>query len=99
MNELLESFIKHLSDERNYSEHTVKAYRGDLENFRDFLLKEAKRIEDADIATINAYISTLYGKNSPASVERKVSAIRSFFSFLVRKGLVAQNPGETGSHP
>ena len=92
MNELLKSFIKHLSDERNYSEHTVKAYRGDLENFRDFLLKEEKKIEDVDVATINTYISTLYGKNSPASVERKVSSIRSFFSFLVRKKLVAQNP-------
>ena len=94
MNELLESFIKHLSDERNYSEHTVKAYRGDLENFRDFLLKEEKKIEDADIATINAYVSTLYGKNSPSSVERKVSAIRSFFSYLVRKGLATQNPAK-----
>ena len=94
MNELLESFIKHLSDERNYSEHTVKAYRGDLENFRNFLLKEEKKIEDADIATINAYVSTLYGKNSPSSVERKVSAIRSFFSYLVRKGLATQNPAK-----
>ena len=94
MNELLESFIKHLSDERNYSEHTVKAYRGDLENFRDFLLKEEKKIENADVATINAYVSTLYGKNSPSSVERKVSAIRSFFSYLVRKGLAAQNPAK-----
>lgn len=94
MNELLESFIKHLSDERNYSEHTVKAYRGDLENFRDFLLKEEKKIEDADVASINAYVSTLYGKNSPASVERKISAVRSFFSYLVRKGIVAQNPAK-----
>lgn len=94
MNALLESFIKHLSDERNYSEHTVKAYRGDLENFRDFLLKEEKKVEDTNAATINAYVSTLYGKNSPASVERKVSAIRSFFSYLVRKGLVAQNPAK-----
>lgn len=94
MNGLLESFIKHLSDERNYSEHTVKAYRGDLENFRDFLLKEEKKIEDVDVATINAYVSTLYGKNSPSSVERKVSSIRSFFSYLVRKGLAAQNPAK-----
>ena len=94
MNEPLESFIKHLSDERNYSEHTVKAYRGDLENFRDFLLKEEKKIEDSDIATINAYVSTLYGKNSPSSVERKVSSIRSFFSYLVKKGLATQNPAK-----
>lgn len=94
MNELLESFIKHLSDERNYSEHTVKAYRGDLENFRDFLLKEEKKIENADVCTINTYVSTLYGKNSPSSVERKVSAIRSFFSYLVRKGLAVQNPAK-----
>lgn len=94
MNGLLESFIRHLSDERNYSEHTVKAYRGDLENFRDFLLKEEKKIEDVDVATINAYVSTLYGKNSPSSVERKVSAIRSFFSYLVRKGLATQNPAK-----
>lgn len=94
MNELLESFIKHLSDERNYSEHTTKAYRGDIENFRDFLSKEGKKIEDADIAAINAYVSTLYGKNSPSSVERKVSAIRSFFSYLVRKGLATQNPAK-----
>ena len=94
MNGLLESFIKHLSDERNYSEHTVKAYRGDLENFRDFFLKEEKKIENADIATINAYVSTLYGKNSPASVERKISAVRSFFSYLVKKDIVAQNPAK-----
>lgn len=94
MNELIESFIRHLSDERNYSEHTVKAYRGDLENFRDFLVKEGKKIKGTDISTINAYVSTLYGKNSPSSVERKVSAIRSFFSYLVRKGLVAQNPAK-----
>ncbi len=94
MNELLESFIKHLSDERNYSEHTVKAYRGDLENFRDFLVKEGRKIEAVDISTINAYVSALYGKNSPSSVERKVSAIRSFFSHLVRKGLAAQNPAK-----
>ena len=94
MNGLLESFIRHLSDERNYSEHTVKAYRGDLENFRDFLLKEGKKIEDANAATINAYVSALYGKNSPSSVERKVSAIRSFFSYLVRRGLAARNPAK-----
>ena len=94
MNELLESFIKHLSDERNYSEHTVKAYRGDLENFHNFLLKEEKKVEDADVATINAYVSNLYGKNSPASVERKISAVRSFFSYLVRKDIVAQNPAK-----
>lgn len=94
MNQLLESFIRHLSDERNCSEHTVRAYGGDLENFRDFLVKEGKKIEDTDISTINAYVSTLYGKNSPSSVERKVSAIRSFFSYLVRKGLAAQNPAK-----
>ncbi len=94
MNELAENFIKHLSDERNYSEHTVKAYRGDLENFRDFLLKEEKKIEDTDIATINAYVLALYGKNSPSSIERKMSAIRSFFSYLVKKGLATHNPAK-----
>ncbi len=94
MNQLFESFIEHLSDERNYSEHTVKAYRGDLENFRDFLLKEGKKIEEVNVSTINAYVSTLYGKNSPASVERKISTIRSFFSFLVRIDFLTQNPAK-----
>ena len=94
MNELLESFIKHLSGERNYSEHTVKAYRGDLSDFHDFLQKEETKIENADASTVNRYVSTLYGKNSPASVERKVSAIRSFFSYLVRKNLLTQNPAK-----
>ncbi len=99
MNELLESFIKHLSNERNYSKHTVKAYRSDLESFRDFLTKREKRVEDTDVATINDFISTLYGKNSAASVERKISAIRSFFSFLVRKNLMAQNPAKLVRSP
>ncbi|MCY4262932.1 MAG: tyrosine recombinase XerC [Candidatus Dadabacteria bacterium] len=94
MNKLLESFIKHLSEERNCSKHTVKAYRSDLENFRNFLLKQEKKIENTDTETINAYVSTLYRRNSPASVERKISAVRSFFSYLVRKGLVAQNPAK-----
>ena len=94
MDRLLESFIKHISGERNYSAHTVKAYRGDLSDFRDFLRKEETKIEDADTATVNRYVSALYGKNSPASVERKVSAIRSFFSYLVRKNLLTQNPAK-----
>ncbi len=94
MNKLLESFINHLSVERNYSEHTVKAYRGDLENFCLFLANKEKTFEKTDIKTINAYVASLYRKNSPTSVERKVSAIRSFFSYLVKKGFLVQNPAK-----
>ncbi len=99
MNKLLESFINHLSVERNYSEHTVKAYRGDLEDFRDFLVKKEKTFNLTDVKTMNAYVSSLYRKNSPASVERKVSAIRSFFSYLVRKDILTVNPAKSVRTP
>lgn len=94
MNELLDSFIKHLSGERNYSEHTVKAYRGDLSDFQGFLHREKIKVEDTDASAVNRYISTLYGKNSPASVERKISAVRSFFSYLMRKKIMSSNPAK-----
>lgn len=94
MNDLLDNFIKHLSGERNYSKHTIKAYRGDLSDFRDFLHKEKIKVEDTDSGAINRYVSALYGKNSPASVERKISAVRSFFSYLLRKKIMSSNPAK-----
>lgn len=91
----IESFLDYLRLERNYSDHTVIGYRGDLEQFRDFFLQEDDMLEwevvDADI--VRRWVVRLMDEGcKPSSVNRKLSALRSFYKFLLRKEVVKTNP-------
>ncbi|HEX7320523.1 MAG TPA: site-specific tyrosine recombinase/integron integrase [bacterium] len=87
-------FIEYLQKEKNFSPHTLRSYRKDLEQFFDFLSDRAAAIVDS--AAILAYISFLmkYGLDA-RSVARKLSALKSFFKVLRRLGRADRNPAET----
>jgi integrase/recombinase XerC len=90
-------FKDFLSTERNYSEHTVRAYMTDLLKFSGFLKEKEILNDGADIScvdevSIRAYVGWLYGKkNSRKSISRKLASIRTFFEFLMREGVVRKN--------
>ncbi|MGI9533484.1 MAG: site-specific tyrosine recombinase/integron integrase [Thermodesulfobacteriota bacterium] len=92
MNKLLIDFEKFLKYERNYSIHTIRAYLNDLGEFYSFL--ESREMELANVRStdLNLYLLSLYNKNSKSTVSRKLTTLRSFFTFLVRKGIVEINP-------
>ena len=94
MNRHIIDFERFLKYERNYSSHTVRAYMNDLTEFEDFLDKNSLEIEKITSKNINLYSLNLYTKNSKSTVSRKLTTLRSFYNFMVRKGQVKQNPAK-----
>ena len=91
MQRYIEKFIRYLEIERNYSRHTILNYQLDLGNFARFL-GEAP-LEKVDYLALRKYLAQLKQKNeSSRSIARHLSALRSFFKFLVREGYLKNNP-------
>jgi len=92
MNRHIIDFERFLKYERNYSVHTIRAYMNDLTEFEHFLIDASTEIEKVNSKIINLYSLNLYTKNSKSTVSRKLTTLRSFFNFMVRKGNLKQNP-------
>ena len=92
---LIESFLNYLKLERNYSELTIISYGKDLEQFKAYLKKldEEVELETVDADIIRSWVITLMDENMAASsVNRKLSSLRSFYRYLLRKGLIQADP-------
>ena len=106
MEKLIEQFLEHLRYERNVSSHTLRNYASDLEQFLDFLapLKNGPRalpeISTIDHLTIREWLASLHAaQKKKASIARKLAALRTFFQFLVREGMLELNPAKLVSTP
>jgi tyrosine recombinase XerC len=87
----IEKFLRYLEIEKNASAHTLTNYKLDLEEFRDFL-KDIE-IDRVDYLFVRKYLAHLKEKGlSVRSVSRKLSALRSFFRFLIKEGYLKFNP-------
>ena len=100
-------FLNYLTYERNVSTNTIEAYRDDLESFIKFLCndyftmqRDQIELRRIDHLTIRAYLAHL-GKRKlkRSSIARHLSALRSFFKFLMREGVVTANPARTVATP
>lgn len=97
----LEQFEHYLMVERGVSVHTQRNYLNDLRQFSQFLQKE---FPDRDLATIDnltirSYLGALYKKNKKSSIARKLASLRTFFKFLLRKNIIADDPTALVSTP
>jgi integrase/recombinase XerC len=106
--QLLTQFFEHLRYERNVSEHTLRNYMSDLLQFLDHIAPAdaqtgARRevdIRQIDHITIREWLSTLHAaQKKKTSVARKLAALRTFFQFLVREGMLELNPAKLVSTP
>jgi integrase/recombinase XerC len=101
------SFLDYLTYERNVSPNTVTAYRDDLESLTAFLCNDYFTMsrDDLDLRRVDhlavrAYLAHLSRRKlSRASVARHLSAIRTFFKWLVREGIVEANPARAVATP
>jgi integrase/recombinase XerC len=90
-------FVRHLETEKLRSKETVRAYRADLEDFRQYLEQSGASaaigaVQATDPFHVRGFLAARFGKIKKESVGRKLAAIRTFFKFLVREGLSAGNP-------
>jgi integrase/recombinase XerC len=88
----LRQFVEYLKYEKGYSVHTVQGYAADLERLFRFL--GTIKAEQVDPLSLRSYVASLFGKVAPPSIARKLSSIRSFFRFLVKKGVLEKSPAE-----
>ena len=87
------AFLRHLAVEKNASPHTLRSYRADLIEFETYLDSQKLRPATADVRAVRGWLAALHTRGlDPVSVVRKLAAVRSFYRFLVRRGVVASNP-------
>ncbi len=105
---LMEAFIDYLRNQKGYSKHTVRNYHIDLKQFLDFLGAREEltagehtglKPEAVNPLIIREYLGSLYGRLSRTTIARKLSAVRSFFLFLEKRGLRRGNPAVDISTP
>ncbi len=92
---LVESFLSYLRLERRYSEYTVMSYKTDLVEFKFFFVSQDKELswETIDSDLIRQWMVSMMDSGFAASsVNRKLSALRSFYKYLLRKRHVRINP-------
>ena len=99
----IDQFISYLRVEKGASEHTLRAYATDLGQFREFLLEhhglENPEPEEIDLRHLRGFIANRFDDNQPASLARKISTLRSFWNFLVKKRITDANPASLLSTP
>lgn len=92
MKDPLAAFLRYLEAEKHASPHTVKSYRTDLQEFRLFV---AEAVREVDARDVRAFLARLHTRGlDPVSVARKLAAVRSWFRFLRRRGVVDRNPAQ-----
>jgi integrase/recombinase XerC len=105
-NHLIEDFIETLSSAKGYSQNTCRAYRSDLEEFAGVVAKDreggetsasrnpAVPIETIDTLSIREYLGFLHRRNRKTTIARKLAALRSFFRYLVKQGILRESPAD-----
>jgi len=93
----VDQFLRSLR-QRNASVHTIKAYRGDLDEFAAYA--GSRGWKQIDHVTIRGFLSRLYEKGlGKTSVARSLAAVRSLYRWLAQEGVVEQNPAALVSTP
>ena len=109
MNNAIQSFLHdHLIVDKGFSQNTLEAYRNDLGQFHEFLEQRTEvRIKDesswskVDLPILHQYIDDLKEKRGyrNTAIARKIAAVKSFYSYLMLEGHIADDPTESLGSP
>ena len=90
---ILDDFLGYLAVERGASPHTISAYGGDLRAYLKFLGERSTDPLKASREDVTSFMSELQRQRmAPSTVERKIAAVKSFYSFLARESLADTHP-------
>ena len=95
----IDRFVTSLSDERNASPHTLRAYSKDLSQLQTFArarLGHEPAVSEIDLWVLRAFFADLHVRKASATTAgRKLATFRSFFRFLCREGTLTKNPARS----
>ena len=92
---LIKDFLNYLRLERNYSERTIVAYEADLREFEEYFKKTDAELDFRSVHSDNVrnwMVSLMDEGRTETSVNRKLSSLRSFYRFLLRRKEITVNP-------
>lgn len=95
MNENLVNYRNYLKYERAYSDNTVGAYMNDLNKYEEFLKKDILESDTEDLERYLKYIKNL----ESTTVAHKITSIKSYFNYNIKRGIVSVNPADKVSRP
>lgn len=95
MNENLENYRNYLKYERAYSDNTVGAYMNDLNKYEEFLKKDILKSDTEDLEKYLKHIKNL----ESTTVAHKITSIKSYFNYNIKRGIVSVNPADNVSRP
>lgn len=90
----VDQFLAHIEKVRRVSPHTLRAYRTDLQEFLEFAQGAGVGWERVDTHQVRSYLHGLYGRRKPATIARKLAALRSFYRWAVASERLKKSPCE-----
>ena len=92
---MVNSFLKYISYEKRYSQHTVTSYQNDLRQFAEYL-SDKFNVSDLDSASklmVRSWVLSLMDQGIAAkSVNRKIASLRSYYKFLLKSEAIEKDP-------
>lgn len=102
MKKEVEAFLTYLSEEKNFSDNTIAAYRNDLFQFEDFIEDQGGKQswQEIDRQAVLSYILALKQRGYALStVARKTASVKSLFKFLAERGIITGAPTDNLGSP
>ena len=101
MQQVFDRYVAFLEAEKNASQYTVRNYTNDLMEFFDFVTGQGiESLKDVNKQTLRAYMAHLMEQGkAKSSIARKLSAIRSFYRYLMREEMISASPAATTVSP
>lgn len=101
LSDYLADFLRYLRVERHYSGHTLRHYALDVGQFLDFweAAQPGQPLHLVTYRDLRAFLAAAARGRSKATIARKLAALRTFFKFLQRRGLVETNPARLAPSP
>lgn len=99
---MIEGFLNYLTHERAYSPHTVTSYGNDLREFEAYLAntENVLKTHEADADLIRGWAMELMAAGrSATTVNRKLSSLRTYYKYLLKKGAIAVSPMQSVHGP
>jgi len=91
-------FLRHMSSEKGLSDHTLRAYRKDLEIFIE--TSGLEDLRETGVNDIRGFVASQVSQGlSRATISRRLAALKSFFAYLCREGICVKNPAKVVPSP
>lgn len=90
---IVNDYLEYLKYQKNYSEHTIKNYSNDIEEYLEYIDSENLNFKDIRYSDVRFYLMYLKDtkKDSNSSIDRKLSSLRGFYKYIANQGIVKTN--------